>query len=125
METHKAMATKLPMDEYTLILDYCKRIGKTPSQMIRELLLEEAQSFAPSHVAGRNLISYDKKKDSFVWSVELDNGGKATVVENISAEFLKDLNDGISDALVSREELIDRKKKGSVAVPKRLMRGKR
>ncbi|MFA5108512.1 MAG: hypothetical protein WC492_03205 [Candidatus Micrarchaeia archaeon] len=124
MDTHKSMATKLPIKEYTWILDYCNRKKITPSALIKELLLEEIGP-SPSHVAGRNLISYDKKKDSFVWSVELDNGKKAVAAENLSAEFLKDLNHGISDALVSREEMIGRKKKGSVAVPKRLIRGKR
>ena len=121
MDTHKSMATKLPIKEYTWILDYCNRKKITPSALIKELLLEEIGP-SPSHAAGRNLISYDKKKDSFVWSVELDNGEKAVAAENLSVEFLKDLNHGISDALVSREEIIKRSRKGSVPVPKKLIK---
>ena len=118
------MATKLPIREYTWVLDYCNRRKITPSALIKELLLDEIGP-SPSHLAGRNIISYDKKKDSFVWSVELDDGEKVVVMENLSVDFLNDLNHGIPDALVSREEIIKRGRKGSVAVTKKMVRGRR
>ncbi len=125
MDTHKAMATKLPIKEYTEILDYCRRINKTPSQLIHELLINEIEPFsAPSNVAGRNVLEYDKKTDSFTWSVELDSGEKAPVLKNLSSDYLKDLLSSVSSSLTMRDELQGKKRKASVPVPKKLTRGR-
>lgn len=126
MQTHKAMATKLPLDEYVLIQDYCKRVNKTPSQLIRELLLSETSPFSPpSNIAGRNIIEYDRKRDSFVWKIELDNGDKFVALEDLPQEYLADLLRAISSALALRDELSGRKRKDSAPVPRRLLRGKK
>jgi len=126
MQTHKAMATKLPLDEYVLIQDYCKRVNKTPSQLIRELLLSEANPFsAPSNAAGRNIIEYDRKRDSFIWKVELDNGEKAVVLEDLPLEYLTDLSRSVASALTLRDELQGKKRKDSAIVPRKLLRGKK
>ena|SRR3989338_8818092 len=125
MQTHKAMATKLPMEEYLRVADYCKRANKTPSQLIRGLLLEEIAPFAPSSMAGRNVLEYSKKEDMFTWSVELDNGEKVAVLEKLSPEYLKDLLGCVSGALTMRDELQGKRRKSSVPVPKKLARGKR
>ena len=125
MQTHKAMATKLPIKEYTEILDYCRRINKTPSQLIHELLVNEIEPFsAPSNIAGRNLLEYDKKTDTFTWSVELDNGEKVSVLKNLSSDYIRDLMSSLSSSLTMRDELQGKKRKSSVPVPKKLTRGK-
>lgn len=123
MSEYRTMATKLPIRDFTWIQDYCKRKGIRPSNLIKQLLLEEIGPSA-SHVAGKNSIAYDKKKGVFNWLVELDDGSKSVVAENVPLEFLEDLNRSINSALISRDEQIGRKKKESIPMPKKLMRGK-
>lgn len=131
MQTHKAMGTKLSIEEYGLVSDYCKRTGTTPSKLIRELLFEEIPQSpegpfpGPSYMAGRNLFEYDKKTDTFTWSVELDSGKRVTVLTNLPPDYLKDLLSSLSDSLRARDELQGRQRKTSAPVPKKLIRGKR
>ena len=126
MNTHKAMATKLPLDEYILVQDYCRRLNKTPSQLIRELLISETSPFsAPSNTAGRNIIEYDRKHDSFVWKIELDSGDTFVAIEDLPQEYLVDLLRSISSALAMRDELQGKKRKDSTPVPRKLLRGRK
>jgi len=61
---YKAVSAKVSRTEYTLIEDYCRKKGITPSALIRELLLKEIKIPTPHNVAGRNRLAYDKEKDN-------------------------------------------------------------
>jgi hypothetical protein len=117
----RTVSTRLAIEEFTLVNDYCNRTETNPSALIRELLSEEISPSIPSNVAGRNVIEYDKKKDSFTWRIELDNGERVTALKNISPEYLRELCAAISSALTSRDELQGKKKVSSVPVPKKLL----
>jgi hypothetical protein len=121
----RTVSTRLPVDEFTLVSDYCTRAGISPSALIRNLLFEEINMMSPANVAGQNIIEYDRKKDSFNWKIELDSGEKVSVLKNISPEYLKALQHSISDAMTSRDELQDKKNKDSVPVPTKLLRGRK
>ncbi len=121
----RTVSTRLAVNEFTLVSDYCKRKGTNLSALIKELLFEEIEPSLPSHVAGKNIIEYDKKKDIFTWSIELDTGTKSLVLKNIPHDYIENLNAALADALIFRNELQTKKRKNSVSVPKRLLRGRK
>lgn len=118
----RTVSTRLQVDEFTLVSDYCARAGTTPSALIRELLSEEVNSGGLSNIAGKNIIEYDKKKDLFIWKINPDDGKMAIVIQAISPEYLDDLHKTIDSALVFRAELQNKRKKASVPVPKKLIK---
>lgn len=122
---YRTVGAKLPIEEYTLVANYCKRLNTTPSQLIRKLLKEETGPSSSTFLSGRNILSYDKKADSFSWLVELDGGRRVPVLENIPPAYLAELKESAASVLVLREELMGRKGKKSVPVPKKLIRGRR
>jgi hypothetical protein len=119
---YKSISAKIPRTEYTLINEYCHKKGTTPSALIRDLLLKEIEIPSPHHIAGRNRIAYDKEKDNYSWTVELDDGETIEVIKNVSPEYLKDLTDALASALETRTNTIKQKAKGSVPVPERMVK---
>lgn len=119
---YRTVSTRLSVDEFTLVADYCKRKNASPSSLIKELLFEEIAPSIPANVAGRNVFEYDKKKDSFSWVVELDSGDRITVLKNVSPEYMTELSSVVSTALTSRNELQGKKKKTSVPIPRKIMK---
>lgn len=119
---YRTVSTRLSIDDFTLINDYCRRKNIHPSALIKELLFEEVTPTIPSHVAGKNIFEYDKKRDSFIWAIELDSNERITVLKNISPEYLQDLSSIVTSALTSREESQGKKKKKSIPVPKKLIK---
>jgi len=121
----KSMSAKLTRDEVTTFKAYCERKGITPSALIRELILDEMGIAVPSTIAGQNKLSFKKEKDSFSWSVVLDDNTEVKILENVSPGFLQELNDQISLVVEERNTFIQKKKKKSVAVPSTFLRGKK
>ena len=118
---YKSISAKLPRTEYTRISEYCRKKETTPSALIRDLLLKEIEIPTPHHVAGRNKIAYDKEKDNYSWTVELDDGETIEVIKNVSPEYLKDLGEALHTALETRTNTIKQKAKRSVPVPERMI----
>lgn len=122
---YRTVSTRLSVDEFTLITDYCKRKNTTPSALIKELLFDEISPTIPANVAGKNVFDYDKKKDTFSWSIVLDDGRRYTSVKDISPEYVRELCGALTSSLASRSELQGKKHKNSVPVPKKLIRVKK
>jgi hypothetical protein len=122
---YRTASTRLSDEEFTLINDYCRRKNTTPSALIKELIFEEITPAVPSHIAGKNMIEYDKKKDLFSWQIELDTGERVTALKSISPEYLKDLCNTLASALTSRNELQRKKRGSSVPVPRKIVRGRK
>lgn len=122
---YRTVSTRLSVDEFTLVNDYCKRKNTNPSALIKELLSEEITPSIPAHVAGKNILEYDKKKDSFSWYIELDSGERINALKNISPEYVKELYDVLKATLTSRDELQGKKRKDSIPVPRKLIRGRK
>lgn len=121
---YKSVSTKMPREEVTLLKDYCKRKGTTPSSLIRKLILHEIEIPIPHSIAGMNSIKYDKEKDNFSWYVELDNKEKSEVISNISPEFLENLEQIISKSLDDRFTSLGKTINDSVPVPNGFFRRK-
>ena len=92
------------------------------STFIRDAIFSKMNEGAISHVAGNNEINYNPEKDSFVWKIKLEDGNETEILDNVSLEFMKDLEKQISFQIKKREELLGKKNKKAVAVPKRLLR---
>jgi len=119
----KSVSAKLSMEEVTLFKVFCKKKGVTPAALIKELILRELKVPIPHNVAGKNTIRYEKEKDKFIWSIELDNGKKIDVMKDISPEFLEDLQKIISDEIDNRSAFIGKREKDSVSIPSTILRG--
>lgn len=118
---HKTLSVKLDIEEFTLVKNYCKHLKITPSSLIHELLLEEIGPKIPATIAGHNIIKYDRKRDTFTWYVDLDNRKQAVVLDHIQPEYMIELCSSMSSALASRNELQQKKRKTSVAIPKKIL----
>lgn len=92
------------------------------STFMREAILEKLNSGAVSNIAGKNIIHYDSSKDMFVWIVKLDDGTEIEVLRNLSGEFIQDFFNNIQFELTKRNEILKKKQKKSVAIPKNLIK---
>lgn len=101
----------------------CQLNNTQVSKFMREAILEKLNSGAVSNVAGQNIIHYDSSKDTFTWTVKLDDGKEIEVLQNLSSEFIQDLSNNMQFELNKRDELLKKKQKNSVAIPKSLTRG--
>lgn len=121
----KSVTTKLTNAEATLLDSYCEKKGVTPYNLIKELILKEIKIPFPQNVAGKNLLTYNKEKDNFTWTIQLDNKETIEVLKNISPEFLKDFEMIFMKGMGERAEYLDKFKKDSVPVPGFLARRKK
>lgn len=119
----KSISSKVSRNEFTLINDYCRKKGITISSLIRELLLKEINLTIPHHIAGSNIILYNKEKDNFNWNIKLDNGINIEIIKNISIKFLEDLEEKITKELKFRESLIKKTRRDSIPVPSSMLVG--
>ena len=110
---YKSRTVKLEDVHDFSLRKYCEQRGCDVSTFIREAILEKMNSNHVSNIAGKNKIEYRPKTDSFIWKIELDSGEEQIVLENLSPDFVQDLQ--------KRAESLSKKKKSSVAVPKRLV----
>lgn len=122
---YRSLSTKLPMDELTLFKSFCERKGVSPASLIRDLILKEMKITVPHTVAGRNKIQYNKKMDSFTWSIELDDGKQIEVLRDVSPSFIEDLQEIITLSLEERHSFIKKEKKDSIGVPNGIIGGAR
>lgn len=118
---NRPRTVKLDKDEDFMLQQHCSMLGFDVSTFIREAIHEKISSGIVSSVAGQNIIDYNLKRDNFIWKVKLDDGEEKSILEDISVEFLQDLSGKIKLKLKERDELIGRKKKRSVAVPRRMV----
>jgi len=122
---YKSISAKVSREEFTRVETYCKNKGVTVSSFIRELLQKEISLSVPHNVAGKNKIDYNKTKDNFKWSVQLDTGQEIPVLKNISSAYLENLFEKISIAWKLRDSALRKNKKDSVPIPSNIMRGKK
>jgi hypothetical protein len=121
---YRSLSTKMPVNELTLFKAYCEKKGVTPASLIRDLILKEMEITIPHTVAGKNKISYDKKSDSFIWSIELDNSQQFEILKNISPDFIEKLLEIFKLGLEERNSFIQKKRHDSVPVPSDILRGR-
>ena len=122
---YRTVSTKLPSNEFTLYRTHCEKKGVTPAYLIRKLILKEMRITVPHTVAGRNIIEYNRNKDSFTWFVELDTGKTVEVLSNVSPTFIENLLDILKLGLGERNTFIHKRNKDSVSIPTNIMRNKK
>lgn len=118
----KSVSSKLSREEAILLRAYCDKKGITPSSLIRELILRELEVPIPHYMAGKNRINYNKETDSFIWSVDLDNGDEFKVLEKVTVDFIEDLNKVLSRAVDERSTFIGKKNEDSITIPSRFLK---
>lgn len=119
---YKSVSSKLRINELTQFRDYCERKGTTPSALIRELIKKEIEIAVPHSIAGNNIIEYNKDKDNFTWSVKTDNGEEFEVLNDVSPEFLEDLDKMITKVTEERVIFLGKVNKNSIPVPTNILR---
>lgn len=102
---------------------HCEKKGVTPANLMRDLILSEVKVTVPHTVAGRNKISFDKKSDTFAWSVKLDSGREIEVLKNISPSFVEDLFSILKIGLEERATFIHKKNVKSIPIPSNIIGG--
>jgi hypothetical protein len=119
---YKTLATKLRQDDFSRFKYICDKKGLSQSAYMRELILFEINNPLHQFVAGKNVFEYIPDKDLFSWYVTTDHGENHAVIENISAEFLRDLQDAINEGMERRASVIGQMKEDSVAISEKFMR---
>ncbi|MCX9075060.1 MAG: hypothetical protein OIN88_10460 [Candidatus Methanoperedens sp.] len=120
-----SISTKLSREEITLLKTYCEKKGVTPSAFIRSLIQRELKVSIPQNVAGKNRVHYNKERDTFSWSVDLDSGKVIEVMSDVSPGYLEDLSHILEQGLDERWTFIRKNKKDSVPVPSKILRGEK
>ena len=108
---YKSRTVKLEDVHDFSLRKYCEQRGCDVSTFIREAILEKMNSNHVSNIAGKNKIEYRPKTDSFIWKIELDSGEEQIVLENLSPDFVQDLQKQLSFELHKRAESLSKKKK--------------
>lgn len=121
----KTLATKLQQDDFSRFKYICEKKGVTQSSYMRDLVLLEINNPIQQFVAGRNVFEYSTKDDLFSWCIETDSGDNHCVIENLSAEFMKNLRDSIDRGLEQRAALIGQTNDESVAISEKFVRNDR
>lgn len=114
---HRTVSTKLPAHELTMFKVHCEKKGVTPANLIRELILKEMKIAVPHTIAGRNKIFFDKKTDSFIWSIKTDTNQEIEVLKNISPSFMENLKNILELGLNERSSFIQKRKSNSIPIP--------
>jgi len=113
---------KLEKEHNDRLEKVCELNHVNVSTFMRDAILEKLNSGAVSNIAGKNIVHYDSSKDMFTWMVKLDDGKEIEVLRNLSEEFMQDFFNNIQFELNKRNEILKKKQKNSVAIPKSLIR---
>ena len=120
----KTVSAKLTRSEFSEFKDYCDRKGVKVSPQLKQMIKQELESPIAANVAGRNIFEYKPANDSFSWKIILDKDMTSYIEDNISHEFLKRLKESVDAAIDERDIFLQKKKKDSVAIPSRLIKGR-
>lgn len=114
---------KLEKEQNDRLEKICQLNNTQVSTFVRDAILEKLNSGAVSNIAGQNKIHYNSSNDTFTWIVKLDDEKEIEVLRNLSGEFIQDFFNNMQFEINKRTELLKKKQKNSVAVPKSLIRG--
>jgi len=118
---YRTISVRLPRQEF---IEFDKLCKDTHSAKLRELINKEIKSNSKSNfLSGVNKITYNKVNNSFSWLVKLDSGQETEILNNLSLEFLKNLQQDIEEAIKERNQWVHQTKDDSVNIPKELVRG--
>ncbi len=119
----KVFRVKVDLEKGQLFEEQCQNENSNVNAKLKEFIesyLKEQKKF---FLAGKNKIEYNKMKNSFEWSAELDLGKKITLLENLSLEFLMNLKEEIVSTVQERNEWVHHRNPSSIAIPSELLGG--
>jgi len=120
---YRTISVRLPRQEF---IEFDKLCKDTHSAKLRELINKEIKSNSKSNfLSGINKITYNKVNNSFSWLVKLDSGQETEILNNLSLEFLKNLQEDIQEAIKERNQWVHQTKDDSVGIPKDLVEGEK
>ena len=120
---YRTISVRLPRQEFIEFTKLCK---ETHSAKLRELINKEIKNNSKSNfLSGINNIKYNKVNNSFSWLVKLDSGQETEILNNLSLEFLKNLQQDIQEAIKERNQWVHQTKEGSVDIPNELLGGEK
>jgi len=118
---YRTISVRLPRQEF---IEFDKLCKETHSAKLRELINKEIKSNSKSNfLSGINKITYNKVTNSFSWLVKLDSGQETEIMNNLSLEFLKNLQQDIQEAIKERNQWVHQTNQDSVDIPKELVVG--
>ena len=116
---YRTISVRLPRQEF---IEFDKLCKDTHSAKLRELINKEIKSNSKSNfLSGINKITYNKVNNSFSWLVKLDSGKETEILNNLSLEFLKNLQEDIQEAIKERNQWVHQTKDDSVDIPMELV----
>ena len=123
----KTVSCRLSDEQYFDLAKYCERKGDiSTASVIKNLLIREIlEKKNKNFIAGVNDIRYDDVKGNFGWNLILDSEKEEVFIGNVSREFLTDLKNKIETALELERQNIAKQKKSSVAIPGKLLEGRK
>jgi hypothetical protein len=123
----KTVSCRLSDGQYFDLGEYCKRKGNvSTASVIKDLIVREIlEKKDKNFIAGVNDIRYDNVKGNFSWNLILDSDRDDVFIGNVGKDFLVDLRKKIDHVLQIEEENIAKQKKKSVAIPGKLLEGKK
>jgi hypothetical protein len=119
---YKPLTVKLEKEQADRLKKVCNLNKKKVSTFMREAIISKLEEGAISHIAGENEIDYNPENDKFIWKIKLDEGKEIDVLRDISFDFVEDLFKQLDLQIKKREELLGKKNKKSVSVPKGLIK---
>jgi len=121
---YASLSTRLPNIDAVRYILFCKKLGTNTSERLRQLIISDLKKPIKRVVAGVNKIRYDKIHNSFNWSVQLDSGQETEILNNLSGDFLKNLQNELQEAIKERNEWVHQSHPNSVEIPNELTGGK-
>jgi len=116
---YRTISVRLPRQEF---IEFDKLCKDTHSAKLRELITKEIKSNSKSNfLSGINKITYNKVTNSFSWLVKLDSGQETEILNNLSLEFLKNLQQDIQEAIKERNQWVHQTKDDSIGIPRGLV----
>ena len=119
---------KIKRNTFASLNHYCRKENISISEYIRSLIESNVEGVIPVNQAGKTLLEYNKKEDTFSLFILFDNGPKVQVAEHLQPDFLQHLVVSGYSALEERNIYQKRKNPDSVTIPmnlKKLIGGKR
>ncbi|QQR92237.1 MAG: hypothetical protein IPJ89_03695 [Candidatus Iainarchaeum archaeon] len=111
---------KVKRSTFIEMQNYCQREGIKSSKFIRDLIESNVSAVVPVNHAGINKIEYDKRKDTFSWHVEHDNGPRIQIADSLQPSFLDNLLREATQSKENRLTYLRQSNPDSVPVPTRL-----
>lgn len=112
----RSVSAKMPVEEITQFKAFCEKKGVSPSALLRQIALKEMGITIPAKTAGNNIIEYEKKTDTFSWSIITDDETIYRLGAGISAEYIEELFKKLRLAIEERNSSIGKHKDDSVPV---------